>query len=229
MQNEIITLKIKQICKERHIPVSILLQECGLSKSFIYDLEKRNSSPSCDKISKIADYLNVSVDYLLGITSSNDAPIADKNSDFYRLLLSDKGLTIIRQQLSKYIDNYGHERLGDDIGVSYADIKTFLTTDLTVGNLCTQKLDTILIALETNIYDILEDYFVDDAMKSYLTLDAEDKAEIKGTINQMLKAEKYTEEDALEKDLTPADFGEIAAEGGELTRERAINEADTTQ
>ena len=218
MQNEIITLKIKQICKERHIPVSILLQECGLSKSFIYDLEKRNSSPSCDKISKIADYLNVSVDYLLGITSSNDAPIADKNSDFYRLLLSDKGLTIIRQQLSKYIDNYGHERLGDDIGVSYADIKTFLTTDLTVGNLCTQKLDTILIALETNIYDILEGYFVDDAMKSYLTLDAEDKAEIKGTINQMLKAEKYTEEDAPEKKVSLADMGTIAATSGKSNK-----------
>ena len=47
-----------------------MLIDCNISKSFIYDIEKRNMSPSCDKISRIADYLDVSVDYLLGRTDN---------------------------------------------------------------------------------------------------------------------------------------------------------------
>lgn len=69
MQNITLSLNIKQRCIEKGISLNSLIQNCGLSKSFIYDLEKRNSSPSCDKIQKIADSLNCSVDYLLGRTN----------------------------------------------------------------------------------------------------------------------------------------------------------------
>lgn len=33
-------------------------------------MEKRNMSPSCDKLTRIADYLDCSVDYLLGRTNT---------------------------------------------------------------------------------------------------------------------------------------------------------------
>lgn len=69
MNGEQIAQKIKRICQQKNIPVKKLLHECSLSKGLIYDLEKRNISPSCDKIMVIADYLNVSVDYLLGKAS----------------------------------------------------------------------------------------------------------------------------------------------------------------
>lgn len=59
---------IKLICKQKSISMTQMLKDCEITKSFIYDLEKRNTSPSCDKLSKIADYLDVSVDYLLGRT-----------------------------------------------------------------------------------------------------------------------------------------------------------------
>ena len=68
MQNANISMTIKALCKSRGVTVSTLIQECNLTKSFIYDLEKRDSSPSCDKMSRIADYLDCSVDYLLGRT-----------------------------------------------------------------------------------------------------------------------------------------------------------------
>ena len=71
MQNDILASNIKQCCNERNISLNALIQTCGLSKSFIYDLEKRNSSPSCDKLQKIADFLNCSVDYLLGRATSS--------------------------------------------------------------------------------------------------------------------------------------------------------------
>lgn len=70
MQNIHITTAIKDLCKKNNIPVSSLLKECNLTKSFIYDLEKRSTSPSCEKITKIADYFDCSVDYLLGRTDN---------------------------------------------------------------------------------------------------------------------------------------------------------------
>ena len=70
MQNIHITTTIKLLCQSKHITISKLLSECNLTKSFIYDLEKRATSPSCDKISRIADYLGCSVDYLLGRTDN---------------------------------------------------------------------------------------------------------------------------------------------------------------
>lgn len=68
MQNIHISTTIKSLCKNKGITISTLLTDCGLTKSFIYDLEKRSTSPSCDKITRIADYLDCSVDYLLGRT-----------------------------------------------------------------------------------------------------------------------------------------------------------------
>ena len=68
MSNEQITNTIKKICQEKKITISTLLLNCNITKSFIYDLEKRSTSPSCDKIVRIADYLDCSVDYLLGRT-----------------------------------------------------------------------------------------------------------------------------------------------------------------
>ncbi len=68
MQNAHIAKTIKALCKEKGITISTLLSDCALTKSFIYDLEKRATSPSCDKMFRIADYLDCSVDYLLGRT-----------------------------------------------------------------------------------------------------------------------------------------------------------------
>lgn len=61
---------IKKICKDKNISVSKLLNECNIRKSLIYDLEKRNYTPSASLIEKIADYFDCSVDYLLGRTDN---------------------------------------------------------------------------------------------------------------------------------------------------------------
>ncbi len=70
MQNIQISTNIKTLCKSKGVTISMLLSNCNLTKSFIYDLEKRATSPSCDKMSRIADYLDCSVDYLLGRTDN---------------------------------------------------------------------------------------------------------------------------------------------------------------
>lgn len=70
MQNSQIAERIKKTCKEQHVSISTLLQDCNLTKSFIYDLEKRNTSPSCDKIAKISEYLNCSIEYILCLSDN---------------------------------------------------------------------------------------------------------------------------------------------------------------
>lgn len=59
---------IKSLCQERHTPISKMLNDCGISRNFIYDLEKRSQIPSCETVEKIADYFGISIDELLNRT-----------------------------------------------------------------------------------------------------------------------------------------------------------------
>lgn len=70
MQNAQVANTIKLLCKQQQITINSLIQSCNLTKSLIYDMEKRDKTPSADKIEKIADYLGCSVDYLLGRTDN---------------------------------------------------------------------------------------------------------------------------------------------------------------
>lgn len=83
MQNSLLSEKIKMFCKQRNIPVGFLLQKCDINRNFIYDLEKRGMSPSIDKISAIADYLNCSIDDLVGRSNNHSINTGDiTNSNF---------------------------------------------------------------------------------------------------------------------------------------------------
>ena len=72
MQNAILSARIKEQCKKKAVTVKLLLEHCDMNRNTIYDLEKRAVFPGCDKISRIADYLDCSVDYLLGRTDKPD-------------------------------------------------------------------------------------------------------------------------------------------------------------
>lgn len=63
-----ISATIKSSAQDKKVTVKQLLDDCKINKGFIYDLEHKSTYPSCDKISRIADYFNCSVDYLLGRT-----------------------------------------------------------------------------------------------------------------------------------------------------------------
>ena len=72
MQNMQLSERIKLLCKQNKVSVKSLLENCDMNRNTIYDLEKKCSFPSCDKIAKIADYLDCSVDYLLGRTDISE-------------------------------------------------------------------------------------------------------------------------------------------------------------
>ena len=60
---------VKQICKDRKIPISRLEKDCGFANGYIRKL-KEGKFPS-DRLLIIANYLNLSTEYLL---TGNDKP-----------------------------------------------------------------------------------------------------------------------------------------------------------
>lgn len=54
-----------ELCKERNVSASFVMKEIGLNKSNA-TFWKRGSIPKGDTLQKLAQYFNVSVDYLLG-------------------------------------------------------------------------------------------------------------------------------------------------------------------
>ncbi len=71
--DSLIYLRIKDLCIENGITINKLESELGMSQYSI-GRWKYGTSPTIDKISKIAKYFNVSIDYLAGATDIR-API----------------------------------------------------------------------------------------------------------------------------------------------------------
>lgn len=63
-----IAQRIKRLAKEKEITIKDMLVEIKLNKNSINTLSN-GSMIQCDSLAKIADYLDCSVDYLLGRTS----------------------------------------------------------------------------------------------------------------------------------------------------------------
>ena len=60
--------RIRLLAKAKNISVSTMFSEIGLGKNTLMNF--KTSMPKADNIAKIADYLDVSVDYLLGRTDN---------------------------------------------------------------------------------------------------------------------------------------------------------------
>lgn len=59
---------VKELCKKQSISINTLEERVGFSRNSLYSW--RNSSPKPEKLNVIADYFNVSTDYLLGRTDN---------------------------------------------------------------------------------------------------------------------------------------------------------------
>jgi len=69
--------KIKELAKKRGVNLQKVSEDLGFSTNYLYSL-KNKKTPSAEHIAKIADYFNVSTDYLLGRT---DNPTIASNGD----------------------------------------------------------------------------------------------------------------------------------------------------
>ena len=61
-------IRIKMIAKRKGVSVGQMLSECELSKNALSSMQSRGSWLLANNLAKIADYLDCSVDYLLGRT-----------------------------------------------------------------------------------------------------------------------------------------------------------------
>ena len=78
--------KIKELADKQGISLNKLEEKLGFSRNTIYNMKK--STPNVERVSMIADYFNVSTDYLLGRTDNpaiaKDDTIAGYTSDDLR-------------------------------------------------------------------------------------------------------------------------------------------------
>ena len=72
MDNSVIAHNLKVLVKKQNKSMTKVLAELGIRQGLIYDLEKRGKNPSSEMLLCLADYLNCSVDYLLGRTDKPD-------------------------------------------------------------------------------------------------------------------------------------------------------------
>ena len=63
--------KIKQLCKSKGVSVKKMLEDVGLGFNMMSCM--KTSMPKADNLAKIADYLDCSVDYLLGRTTDPES------------------------------------------------------------------------------------------------------------------------------------------------------------
>ncbi len=64
--------RIKEMCVTRRISIATMLSDCGIAKNTVTNLNKGKDMMLSNAV-KIADYLDVSVDYLLGRTDNPDS------------------------------------------------------------------------------------------------------------------------------------------------------------
>ncbi|WP_029171147.1 helix-turn-helix domain-containing protein [Streptococcus suis] len=70
--------KIKELADKQGISLNQLEEKLGFSRNTIYNMKK--STPNVERVSKIADYFNVSTDFLLGRTD-NPRIASDETAD----------------------------------------------------------------------------------------------------------------------------------------------------
>lgn len=78
--------RVKMLCNERGIPISVLEKRLGFSNAYFAGL-KKGSLPD-DRLKKVADYFGVSVGFLISGSSSAAAPVDESTLRISGMLLS---------------------------------------------------------------------------------------------------------------------------------------------
>ena len=135
--------KILELCKSKGIDKTTLEKECGFSQNSIN--KWKNSTPSVDRIIKVANYFNISTDYLLGLTDESNTfsvnantstelikrpkyTVSDKFMEDYTNLLNDKHFANIAKVYNEFDESYKIQvytyivALATQVGLNVANI-----------------------------------------------------------------------------------------------------------
>lgn len=95
--------RIKELAKKQGLSINSLEEKLGYSRNTLYSLKKQNAST--DRMQEIADYLHVSLDYLLGRT--DNPRIADEG-------LAWKGQPVNVEEMASNVMMFGGRELTDE-------------------------------------------------------------------------------------------------------------------
>ncbi len=82
---------LESLLYEKGITASKMLSDLGLNKSSVLNWKTRGTIPSGSVLQKIADYFNVSVDYLLGKTDQKEKSPSISDEDIKFALFGGEG------------------------------------------------------------------------------------------------------------------------------------------
>ncbi|WP_317944533.1 helix-turn-helix transcriptional regulator [Carnobacterium maltaromaticum] len=104
--------RVKSLAKKRNKNLKEVALELGLSENAFYSWKK--SAPSSDNLQKVADYFNVSTDYLLGreekeLTEDDLSVLFRLNTDG----LSDEKKEKVKEEMTRFM-KFVIEDLKDD-------------------------------------------------------------------------------------------------------------------
>ncbi|HFI0272687.1 TPA: helix-turn-helix domain-containing protein [Streptococcus suis] len=110
---------VKELCKKQGISLNTLEERIGFSRNSLYSW--KNSSPKPEKLKVVADYFNVSTDYLLGrtdnprIATDNDVQeidfkeMAAESMSYDGMPLNDEDIDLIASILETRMKNRDKE------------------------------------------------------------------------------------------------------------------------
>lgn len=154
--------RIKYVCKLKKINANKMLLDCELGANAIQQINDTKGMASFS-LAKIADYLGVSVDYLLGRTDvmtmqtsiEGDLYTMERERiNCYRLLLGTEGLKYVKSQLSILIENYGFSKFARDLSVELFDVNNFLKNNYPYDSKVLAKLAIVFSTLKTNLKEM---------------------------------------------------------------------------
>lgn len=97
--------KIKELCQNRGISINSLEETLGYSRNTIYSM--KNKKPNAERLQEIADYFNVSTDYLLGRTD-NPAIAGDSKEYIWQ------GKVLNVEEMASNVMMFGGRELTDE-------------------------------------------------------------------------------------------------------------------
>ena len=97
--------KIKEVAKTKSLSIYRIERDLGFSNGSLRKWD--SSTPSGDKIEKVADYFNVSTDFLLGRTENPS--IADDNREYIW-----QGKTLNVEEMASNVMMFGGRELTDE-------------------------------------------------------------------------------------------------------------------
>lgn len=74
------------LCEQNNVKPSRAAEDCGINRSNVSNWKSNGSTPRDDAIRRIADYFNVSTDYLIGHADQKEKPLVNGDEELTEYL-----------------------------------------------------------------------------------------------------------------------------------------------